>query len=509
MYDTPEITPLTLYDYQQDCVVGLQDGYRAKHNRQMLYLSTGGGKSEIAIKISELADLRGTRTAIISDRRVLVNQLSERFDKYGVGHAVQMAGHWRRDPAHNIQLCSAQTLEACGTMPDFSLLIIDEAHRLRKSLKDFIENNPHIRVLGLSASPFTKGLGKVFSNVVCRITHKQLVGLGQLVPIRVFIAKEIDMTGAKKVAGEWSDGEIKERGVKIIGDIVSEYQKRTNEIYGGPRKTIVFCAGVAHGMELAEAFKAVGLNFVSVSYKDEDDFKVAMIQEFKKPFGECSIDGLIATDLLTEGFDQADVEVGIMARPFSKSFSSVTQQLGRLMRSFAGKEFAVLNDHSGNYLRFQDQWDDLYENGVHELDDGAEKSKPEPSDEKKEAAKCPKCGLLWETKGDTCTHCGHTRQRRNEVITVPGEMTELSGAVTKAEKYTPADKARWYSELLGFCQEKGKPVSYALAVFHEKFDAWPHGKNSILPSPPGREVLGYIRSKNIAYGKGMANRAKS
>jgi superfamily II DNA or RNA helicase len=499
LFQKQESQELILYGYQDDCLSGLREGFK-RHKRQMLYLSTGGGKSEIAIKIADLASKKGTKTAIISDRRVLVNQLSERFDRWTVDHNVQMAGHWRSG-CHNIQLCSAQTLEACGTMPDFDMLIIDEAHRLRKSIKEFIKRNPHIKVIGLSASPFTKGLGSVFSNVVCKITHKQLVDLGQLVPVRVFIAQEIDMTGAKKLAGEWSDKDASERGIKIVGDVVQEWVKRTFEIYGEPRKTIVFCAGVAHGMELSKAFKTAGYNFVSVSYKDTDEFKQEMIQEFKKPVGECSINGLIATDLLTEGFDVPDVEFGIMARPFSKSFSSFTQQLGRLMRSFKGKEFAVLNDHSGNYLRFKDQWDELYTDGVMELDDGAEKTKAEPTKDQKEAAKCPVCSALWDHPGDTCNHCGHTRIRRNEVKTVPGEMVEIEGEATKKEKYTSEYKEAFYQQLLGYCRRHGKADGYAWYMYQDKFKVKPPWAKVAVE--PGAEVLNFIRSRNIARAKGM------
>ena len=499
---------LVLYDYQDDCIDGLRDGFRRGNRSQMLYLGTGGGKTEVAIKIADLAAKENNKTAIISDRRILVNQLSERFDKYGVEHGVQMAGHWRRDPEQKIQLCSAQTLEAYGSMPDFSLMIIDEAHRLRKSIKNFIKANARIKIIGLSASPFTNGLIDVFSNVVSKITTSELVGKGQLTPLKVFIAKEIDMTGAKKIAGEWSDKEVTERGVKIIGDVVLEWQKKTLEIFGAPRKTIVFCAGVAHGVALAEEFKSAGYNFVSVSYKDDDEFKAATLKEFNKPDGECSIHGLIATDLLTEGFDQPDVMIGVMARPFSKSFSSFIQQIGRLMRRFPGKEFAVLNDHSGNYLRFQEDWEELYNNGVIELVEGKEKAKKEPTDEKKDAAKCPKCGGLWETSGDVCTHCGYIRVRKNEVVALPGEMLEVSiGASKNSPKINKDDL---YNQICSYARTHGEPDKqrYRANHLYRKFtgEDYPDFVNAFDKAPSvdiSSAVSGKIRQLNIAFARSM------
>ena len=80
---------------------------------------------------------------------------------------------------------------------------------------EFIKNNPDVKVIGLTATPFTKGLGNVYEGVVSSITTKELVDQKMLVPLRVFIAKEIDMSGAKKVAGEWSQEETSKRGMQV------------------------------------------------------------------------------------------------------------------------------------------------------------------------------------------------------------------------------------------------------------------------------------------------------
>ena len=139
---------------------------------------------------------------MVLDRRVLVDQTSERLNKYNVEHGVAMAGHWRYLPHKLIQICSAQTLEARGSMPDLKLLIIDEAHSTRKSMAEFIKNNPALKVIGLSASPFTKGLGGIYSNVICTTTTGERVDNGDLCKLRVFVAKEIDMRGTFRVHAE-------------------------------------------------------------------------------------------------------------------------------------------------------------------------------------------------------------------------------------------------------------------------------------------------------------------
>lgn len=488
---------IELRNYQSDVIAKLRASFLAGHQAVMVYAPTGAGKTEIALSLMEATATNGRRSAMVLDRIMLCNQTSERLQKYHINHGVLQSGHWRYRPEEKIQVCSAQTLEARGSFPDLDILIVDEAHAQREKTTEFIKNNPRIRVIGLSASPFTKGLGKTYSHVVSSTTTKELVDAGLLASLKVFVAHEIDMTGAKKVAGEWSQREATERGIQITGDIVSEWVQKTHEIFGGPRKTIVFCAGVAHGADLSQKFADAGYNFISISYRDDDEFKRQAIEDFAKP--DTKIHGLIATDILTKGFDVPDVMIGVSARPFSKSFSSHVQQMGRVMRSSPGKEFALWLDHSGNYLRFRDQWDALYSGGVDELDDGAEKPRKEPTKKEKEAAKCPNCGSLWPGKSDMCLHCGHVRIRHNEVMDVPGAMEEIGESAAK-EKYSIEYKTAFYAQLLGYCEEKGQKPGAAYYKYIEKFSVAPSMKKP-APIAPTQEVRDWLISRNIAWAK--------
>jgi len=485
---------LALRDYQNKTLDALRDGFLAGSRAQVLYAPTGAGKTEMAIALLQATKQKGNRAAMLLDRIILCDQTSQRLQRYQIDHGVLQSGHWRYRPAEHIQVCSAQTLEKRGSFPGLNLLIVDECHAMREQTVEFIKSNPDIKVIGLSATPFTKGLGRVYDRVISTVTTSQLVEQKVLVPLRVFIAKEIDMTGAKKVAGEWSQAEASSRGQKITGDIVQEWVSKTTAIFGGPRKTIVFCAGVNHGADLARKFSEQGYNFVAISYKDDDQYKRDVIEEFSKP--DTTMHGLIATDILTKGFDVPDVMIGISARPFSKSLSSHIQQMGRVMRGHPGKEFALWLDHSGNYLRFREDWEEVYGSGVHGLDDGKEKAKKEPTDKEKAAAKCPACGALWSSGTDICSHCGYVRPRKSLVQEVPGEMEEL-----KPRNANAMTKQQWWSMIYYNTLHKGWSRGRASHTFREKFGHWPNGLKDV-PVMPNREVEGYIRSRMIAYIKG-------
>ena len=487
---------LQLREHQADVVEKLRQGFEEGHRCQLLYAPTGFGKTEVAMAIMKGVSENFKRTAMVLDRIVLVEQTSLRLGKYGIEHGVMQSGHWRYRPMERIQICSAQTLEKRQAFPDIDLLIIDECHVTRRKTVEFIKQNPQIKVIGLTATPFTKGLGDIYSHVVGATSTGDLIDKGWLAPLKVYIAKEIDMTGAKKVAGEWSQDEVSERGMKITGDIVTEWVKKTHEIFGEPKKTIVFCSGVAHGRDLVEQFANAGYNFVSISYKEDDEFKRDTIEDFAKP--DTNIHGLVATDILTRGFDVPDVMIGVSARPFSKSFSSHVQQLGRVMRPHDSKEFGVWLDHSGNYLRFRNDWDNLYAEGVRELKEGGEKAKKELTEREKKESKCPACGILW-AGGDVCLGCGHVRERRAMIEAVPGELRELQ----EANKKLHITNQAFWSELLAYSRVKGYKEGWAAHKYKEKFGVFPRGLSNETKDP-SRQTLNWIKSRAIAFSKSKA-----
>lgn len=491
---------LTLRDYQESILGKLRQAFIEGHKTVVLVAPTGAGKTEMAMALLGAAADKGNRTAMILDRIILCNQTSARLDSYGMAHGVLQSGHWRYRPHERIQVCSAQTLEKRGALPGVKLLIVDECHNTRKQTTDFIKSNPEIMVVGLTATPFKKGLGKIYTAVVSAISTRELVATGSLVPLRVYIAKEIDMTGAKKVAGEWSIAEAEERGIKITGDVVSEWVKKTHEVFGGPRKTVVFAAGVKHAADLAQKFTDAGYNFLSLSYKDDDEFKADAIKEFSKP--DSSIMGLVATDILTKGFDVPDVMIGVSARPFTKSLSSHIQQMGRVMRPCEGKEFALWLDHSGNYLRFCEDWEDVYANGVSELDDGKEKAKAEPTEKDKEAAKCPRCNAFWPGRADACACCGFIRPQRNDVTETAGELVEYNSAGKKLPGME--ERQAFYSQLLTIAEERDYKKGWAFHKYREKYGVDPKGLRAD-PMPVSLTVQRWVRSRQIAWANARKN----
>lgn len=502
------MTAIELRPYQAAAVQALRDGIRAGHRAQLLVAPTGAGKTIIGTDLMHEAARKGTPTAFMVDRVVLLDQTSAVLDRYGIEHGIVQAGHWRYRPNALIQVCSAQTIEKRGFFPGCRLLLNDEAHVTRQSTSDLIRSRQDLRVVGLTATPFTKGLSEIYSNLVNVTTTRQLQADGYLANVIAYAAKAIDMTGAKTIAGEWSDKEVEERGLQVIGDILQEWVSKTSLHFGGPVKTIVFASTVEHGAEICRQFQAAGYNFQQISYKDTDaERRRETIAEFGRP--NSSIVGLVAVDVLSKGFDVPDVLCGISARPFRKSLSSHIQQLGRVLRVAPGKTEALWLCHSGNYLRFYDDVERFFEEGATSLQADAldAKPRPEPDEKTMKKLKCSKCGFVLPLRADTCPGCGYKRPRLSMVENVPGTMVLVgSKMVAAAGRYSfLADRdAVWRQISKIALDRKGADLAAAQKVAQAKY--WSiygePAKRRIDPlavQDPCIELINRIKHDDIAY----------
>lgn len=484
------MSSLKLRDYQSQSIESLRNGFRSNHTRQVLAAPTGAGKSRIMESMIRTAMDKGSRIMFVCERRILVEQFSAHLDRAGIDHGVLMAGHWRFRPDRQVQIASAQTLERMESLPHMDIVFIDELHAaMRKSIINLMERQPQLRIVGATATPFHPAIGKHFTNVVSVTTMADLVKEGWLVPFRVFVAKEIDTSGLKVVAGEWKKDDLEKRGQQIVGDVVADYIRISNQVFGEYRKTICFSCGIAHGAELAQKFNESGINAIQISSEDNEDYRDEVLKDFAKPESEIKV--VISVAILSRGFDQSDVDYVILARPLKKSFSEHVQMVGRGARIHEGKKMCVIQDNSGNWLRFADDWDKLYHDGVQELGQGQDaKPKKEPTDAQKDAAKCPKCSVVW-AGGDTCLNCGHVRAKRNDVVAIPGEMVEIGATKRKEEKFTAEYKSNFYAQLLGHAKNECYRPGWAFYKYKEKFKVG-HSVAKPRPIDPGPEVLGWI-----------------
>lgn len=418
---------INLRPYQEDAVDRLREGIRSGLRRQILVAPTGAGKTEMAMNIIAESQKKGATAWFIVDRVSLIDQTSERFDLYGIDHGVIQADHLYTDLRKPVQVASAQTLarRKIDWLPD--LIIVDECHARYKSTRDLVERAARAKVIGLTATPFTSGMADDWDGLVNSTTVNKLLDERFLSPLKIKACVAPDMTGAKKkFNGEWEEEEAGSRGIVIIGDVVQTWVEQTRKFFGGPVKTIVFSPSVKHGRELCRQFADAGFNFQQISYMDgDDDERREKITEFRKP--DSAIDGLVSCAVLTKGFDVPDVKCGISCRPYTKSFSSHVQEMGRVMRIHPDKEFGLWLCHSSNAISFADDTAWLFEYGVDSLSEAAKRDSKtrEPKDIVRKKRFCAECGMQMPTRSDTCQACGWERPQRGEIQIVDGEVVDF------------------------------------------------------------------------------------
>jgi superfamily II DNA or RNA helicase len=425
LFEQPEAKALVLRDYQSEAINALRDGIRQGMKRQVLVAPTGAGKTVVASHLLREADRKGAYSLFLVDRVSLVDQTSATLDSYGIHHGVVQADHPRWEPWANVQVCSIQTLAKRMLPREPALICYDECHVRFRATMEFMAGLPDCVKVGLTATPFTKGMAEDWDRAVNVRTTRSLINDGHLVEPTIYVARSPeDSELGLNSYGEFSDASVTEAGIRIVGDVVSEWEAKTREHFGGPVKTIVFAATVEHGRELCAAFHAAGFNFQQISYMDKgDDERRAKIEEFRRPDSE--IVGLVSCGVLTRGFDVTDVQCGISCRPYRKSLSSHLQEIGRVMRPHGEGKRALWLDHSGNIERFALDMFDVWDNGAGELSHASKHdSKPrERGEQERKEVVCPECSGAM--RGPTCMACGWERPARSGIHEVEGKLQEF------------------------------------------------------------------------------------
>lgn len=481
--------------FQEAAHEELRKGARNGHRCQLIMAPTGAGKTYLGLNVIYQTLAKGNRAMFVCDRTTLIQQTIDVARSYGLDRfGVIQGGHPLYDLREPFQIASVQTL-ARRNWPTVDTIVIDEAHTLYKTWTEHVVNTS-ARVIGLSATPFSKGLGKIFTNLINAATMHDLTESKVLVPMRVFSGKRINMQGAETRGGEWTEQAAAQRGMEIIGDVVTEW---TRHAFG--RKTIVFGATIAHCEEIAAQFNAAGIIARVFSANTPDDEREVIRAEFAKPDSQIRV--LVSVEALAKGFDVKDVGCVCDCRPLRKSLSTAIQMWGRGLRSSpeTGKEDCLLLDFSGNIVRFQDDYANIFFNGLDKLDAGEKLDKTVREDKEREPKPCPNCGNT--PCGKRCTVCGYERKSESLVAHEAGELTEI----VIGNKKLANDKRDLWDQLCNYAIKYKAPErqkKWALAQFKNITGAWPPYGWDVIGTADGkvtRNTLNKIKSMQIAYAK--------
>jgi superfamily II DNA or RNA helicase len=316
---------LELRPHQEEALEAL-DRLRSEGNSIALVThAQGAGKTVTAI-----TDARrlGGRTLFVVHTRDLVLQARDQFLKLWPDVSTGLFLDEERETGEYNLVGTIQGLARNlqrFAPEEFAYLIVDEAHHATaESYQRLIGYFRPRFTLGLTATPDrADGLSalEVFRNAAHRLSLREAVEMGELVPIRcVRVQTNIDLSRVRFNQIQYNRRDIEETVLVPARDrlIVETYK---DHVPG--RKAVAFCVNVRHGEDLAERFRAEGIPARGVSGRMHTTERKACLDAFAR--GELSV--LCACDLLNEGWDCPDVEVLLMARP-TLSKVIYLQQLG-------------------------------------------------------------------------------------------------------------------------------------------------------------------------------------
>ncbi len=465
-----------LRPYQTTAIDRLRASLRAGHRRPMLMLPTGGGKTMIAAAIVEMARAKGNRIVFAVPALELIDQTVAAFEAEGItGIGVMQAMHPRTDPNAPVQIVSIPTL-ARRELPDTDIVLVDEAHVLAEVLKRWMKARPRLIFIGLSATPWTKNLGKYFDDLVIAATIGGLIEQKYLSMYWAFAPKRPDLTGVRVIAGDYDTHDLSVAMNKphLTNLVVQEWRERADGL-----PTLVFGVDRAHAWAIAQEFVAAG---IAAEYIDGDTTRHARDAVKAKFYsGRCKV--VVNVGVLTTGIDW-DVRCIVLARP-TKSDALLAQIVGRALRPAEGKHHALLIDLSGS---FEDLGlpEHLGTNELHGTPGRESKAKvrnlPIP---------CPGCSRLRGQKSRKCGTCGHE-------YPIPTPADRLKAAEHRLMQSERSPRRRVWAGLLWWANQHRLSRRWALANFHGLFSDWPTGLGD-RPAAPDSDVREWIEAERAAW----------
>ncbi|QEL19909.1 DEAD/DEAH box helicase [Limnoglobus roseus] len=337
--------------YQREAIDAIKATLAAKDSC-VAVIPTGGGKTVVIGKT--IREWEFGNCLVLAHTTEIVNQTAEKVgDEIGVPPHVEMGvrgadlgGLWQGDMtvvASVQSMVSNRRLEKYRNYP-FGLIVVDECHHAtspsyRKVIDYFRGRNPHLKVLGVTATPNrtdSTALGLVFEDVAYSRDIAFMTSEGWLVPFEQLTVTvdslDLDTIKVKKARGHEADftrEELEQRLVeeRVLHEMATPILQET-----GGRPTIVFTAGVEHAHALARILNARRPGCAAaVDGKTDPAERTQIVRQFSAG----NLQYVCNFGVFTEGFDAPATACVVMARP-TKSVSLYTQCVGRGLRPLPG-----------------------------------------------------------------------------------------------------------------------------------------------------------------------------
>jgi len=432
---TPAAPPtISLRPYQREAVDAVYDHLRQRDDNPCVVLPTAAGKTIVIGTICrDTVTQWNGRILILAHVKELLEQAVDKLHTMAPDLFMQIgvysAGLRSRDTNKPIIVAGIQSVfRRAAELGHFDIILIDEVHLLppdgegmyRTFLADAKTVNPHVRVVGLTATPYRTSSGSVCApenllNHVCyEVGVRELITQGFLCPLKTKAGRQkVDVSNLHMRGGEFIAGEVEalmddDALVHAACDEIVEHARDRHAV-------LIFAAGVQHARHVQQILTESGCECGFVSGETPPAERAATLERFKT--GKLKF--LSNVNVLTTGFDAPNIDCVALLRP-TNSPGLYYQMVGRGFRLHPDKTDCLVLDFGGNILR-------------HGPVDALQIKQPGVTGTGEAPAKeCPECQTIVHAACVRCPECGYTfpspeREKHDSTAATNGI---LSGQVT-------------------------------------------------------------------------------
>ena len=433
--------------YQSEAVEAVYEHLRTKDNNPCVVLPTGTGKSLVLAQIAkDTVEKWNGRVLILAHVKELLEQNADKIRKLcpELKIGIYSAGLRSRDTTEQVIVAGIQSVynKACE-LDAFDLVVVDEAHAIssegdgmyRTFLADMKVINPHVRVIGLTATPFRLKGGLICKpeNILNEICYeaglKEMIQQGYLSPLISRAGRaEANLANLHIRGGEFISDEV---AAAMDNDaLVTSACREIVELTRDRKSVLIFTASVDHCKHVAEKIQAFsGKECAIVTGDTSPAERAEIIARFKGEFIPADLFGtpkpplkfLANVNVLTTGFDAPNTDCVVMLRP-TNSPGLLIQCAGRGTRLSpeTGKSSCLFLDYGGNILRHGPL--DM----IKVKEPGSGKGGDAP------AKKCPQCLALIHAGYTACPECGYVfppKENNDKMTQTASSAGVISGQV--------------------------------------------------------------------------------
>lgn len=407
---------MQLRPYQEESIAAVYDHLRDRDDNPCVVLPTGSGKTPVIGTICRDAVTHWDgRVLVLAHVKELLQQAAEKLQVIApeVPFGIYSAGLNSRDTKEPVIIAGIQSVyERACELGRFDLILIDEVHlvpesgegRYRSFLKAARIVNPHIRMVGFTATPYRMDGGMICKpeNMLNHICYekgvKELIREGYLCPIHTKVpASQIDCSHLHTRHGEFVASEVSalfddDEAVRYISNDIVRNTK-------GRKGILVFAANVGQALGLQKELRRLTQEDVGlITGETSSGERSELLSRFQgKPIGLFQephpLRWLVNVNVLTTGFDAPNVDCVAIARP-TASASLYYQMVGRGFRIFENKTDCLILDYGSNIQR-------------HGPIDAISVKGKIGSGGVAPVRECPECHSMLSITVSRCGHCGY------------------------------------------------------------------------------------------------------